>query len=346
MFKWIHFAATLAFAALAGTSTAWGQSLTGQCREWSKLFTDLAPMMAVLEAKFPELEITLKNKLLPLTSGQLQETAVSAMQAQQEFLSALRKYHASIEVLNYHLQRCAKATGSTNTEAQPAIPATPPDLKSSPAAVPPAQTDVKPAAEAPTGRSETANLASPFREAEAARNRGDFATAIQTYRSLAEQGHAAAQLKLGVMYVKAQGVPQDFAVAQMWFKRAAGNPAADQATRDDAIYNIELIAKRLAIAGQEGRQQRENGAEDASAARQTPQVRQQQTTTETIQEKILSDNMKKYEFARRMGGVFEMCFALHQIVENYRNLRDEENYRKWDQIETRDCANGGFRLPR
>src|SRR5713101_8217961 len=77
-----------------------------------------------------------------------------------------------------------------------------------------------------------AAVAGPFEDAEAARNRGDYSTAIQTYRSLADQDRAAAQLMLGVMYVKAQGVPQDLDAAQMWFKRAASNPAADQATRD------------------------------------------------------------------------------------------------------------------
>jgi hypothetical protein len=62
------------------------------------------------------------------------------------------------------------------------------------------------------------------------------------------------------MYVKAQGVSQDLAVAQMWFNRAAGNPASDQATRDNAIYNSDLIAKQLAIGGGD------------SARRQSPTV--------------------------------------------------------------------------
>src|SRR5450830_958585 len=75
-----------------------------------------------------------------------------------------------------------------------------------------------------------AAVAGPFEDAEAARNRGDYATALPIYRSLADQGHAASQLTLGVMYVKAQGVPQDLADAWTWFKRAAANPAADKAT--------------------------------------------------------------------------------------------------------------------
>ena len=47
------------------------------------------------------------------------------------------------------------------------------------------------------------------------------------------------------MYVKGQGVPPDPAVAWTWFKRAAENPHADHATHDDAIYNGNLITKRI-----------------------------------------------------------------------------------------------------
>ena len=55
-------------------------------------------------------------------------------------------------------------------------------------------------------------IAGPFEDAEAARDRGDY-------------------------------VPRDLDAAQMWFKRAAGNPAADQGTRDDPNYNGNLITR-------------------------------------------------------------------------------------------------------
>ncbi len=44
-------------------------------------------------------------------------------------------------------------------------------------------------------------------------SRGDYATALQEFKPLAEQGHAKAQATLGGMYTIGLGVPQDFAEA-------------------------------------------------------------------------------------------------------------------------------------
>ena len=51
--------------------------------------------------------------------------------------------------------------------------------------------------------------------------RGDYATALQEFKPLAEQGDARAQFRLGVMYFKGQGVPRDYAEAVKWFRKAA-----------------------------------------------------------------------------------------------------------------------------
>jgi hypothetical protein len=255
MTKFIHFAALLIAAALAGTSMASGQSLTNEeCRELGKALSKFPPVMGAVEEGLPKFENALKDKLLPRTSDQLRATTVSAIQASQELLPVLRNFNARVEAIGNQLQLCADASPamkSPDASTPPTNPVAPKDdLKSGTASVSPPPGASAPVAkvEPPTVRSDTANLASRFQDAEAARNRGDYTTAIQTYRSLADQGHAAAQLALGLMYVKAQGVPQDLTVAQIWFKRAVTNPAADQATRDDANYNSEFIAKRLATA--------------------------------------------------------------------------------------------------
>ena len=60
-----------------------------------------------------------------------------------------------------------------------------------------------------------------FDEGVAASNRGDYATAVREWLPLAEQGYVNAQYNLGVMYVKGQGVPQDYVQAAMWYRRAA-----------------------------------------------------------------------------------------------------------------------------
>ena len=49
----------------------------------------------------------------------------------------------------------------------------------------------------------------------------DYAEAVKWYRKAAEQGDATAQSNLGVMYEKGQGVPQDYAEAVKWWRKAA-----------------------------------------------------------------------------------------------------------------------------
>lgn len=49
----------------------------------------------------------------------------------------------------------------------------------------------------------------------------DDATAVEWYRKAAERGYAVAQSNLGFMYDTGQGVPQDDATAVEWFRKAA-----------------------------------------------------------------------------------------------------------------------------
>ena len=63
--------------------------------------------------------------------------------------------------------------------------------------------------------------AGSFEDGLAAFKRGDYATAFQLWRPLAEQGHAIAQANVGVMYYEGRGVTQDYAEAVKWYRRAA-----------------------------------------------------------------------------------------------------------------------------
>jgi TPR repeat protein len=49
----------------------------------------------------------------------------------------------------------------------------------------------------------------------------DYATAMGWYRKAAEQGNAVAQNNLGLTYFEGRGVPQDYVIAHMWFNLAA-----------------------------------------------------------------------------------------------------------------------------
>jgi hypothetical protein len=63
--------------------------------------------------------------------------------------------------------------------------------------------------------------AGPFEDATAAYKKGDYATALELMRPLAEEGDVAAQFNLGVMYQLSHGVPQDNGAAVSWYRKAA-----------------------------------------------------------------------------------------------------------------------------
>lgn len=63
---------------------------------------------------------------------------------------------------------------------------------------------------------------------------------VAKWRKMAtEEGVPSAQINLGYMYAKGNGVPQDFALAHMWFNLAA---AAGDA---DAVSNRDFVAERM-----------------------------------------------------------------------------------------------------
>jgi uncharacterized protein len=55
-------------------------------------------------------------------------------------------------------------------------------------------------------------ITGPLDEGVAAAQKGDYARAVQLFRSLADHGDAGGQYNLGVMYQYGWGVPQDYAV--------------------------------------------------------------------------------------------------------------------------------------
>jgi uncharacterized protein len=49
----------------------------------------------------------------------------------------------------------------------------------------------------------------------------DNTEALSWYRLAADQGYAAAQFDLGMMYATGEGVPQDYVAAASWYRLAA-----------------------------------------------------------------------------------------------------------------------------
>ncbi|BBF14705.1 TPA: tetratricopeptide repeat protein [Haemophilus influenzae] len=70
-------------------------------------------------------------------------------------------------------------------------------------------------------------LEQQFQQGSEATTRGDYQTTFKFLLPLAEQGNALAQMMLGVMYAKGQGVKQDDVEAVKWYRKAAEQGYAD-----------------------------------------------------------------------------------------------------------------------
>ena len=70
-------------------------------------------------------------------------------------------------------------------------------------------------------------LAADFQAGVEAYDRGEYAVALREFHPLAERGYTPAQLYLGGMYRRGDGVPQDGAEAAKWYRKAAEQGDAD-----------------------------------------------------------------------------------------------------------------------
>lgn len=86
--------------------------------------------------------------------------------------------------------------------------------------------------------------ADPLQDGLASYSRGDYPTAKRLLDPLAAGGDADAQLTLGLMFTKGQGVETDLAAALSWFEQAASNSKASPSVHDDAAYNRDFILKK------------------------------------------------------------------------------------------------------
>ena len=66
----------------------------------------------------------------------------------------------------------------------------------------------------------------------------NYAEAAKWYRLAAEQGHASAQYRLGILYILSRGVPQNFAEAAKWYRLAAEQGHALAQFRLGQLYGL------------------------------------------------------------------------------------------------------------
>ena len=80
-------------------------------------------------------------------------------------------------------------------------------------------------------------------------DRGDYDTALREFRLLAEQGHAQAQVNLGILYSQGRGVPKDSVQAYGWYTLAAGQ-GDDLATKFQTLLEKSMTPDQNAEAQQ------------------------------------------------------------------------------------------------
>lgn len=69
----------------------------------------------------------------------------------------------------------------------------------------------------------------------------DVAEALKWFRRAAEQGNAKAQFNLGLMYYEGRGVPQDYVAAHMFF-----NLAGARAKNPERVREVQEVRDQLA----------------------------------------------------------------------------------------------------
>ena len=106
-----------------------------------------------------------------------------------------------------------------------------------------------------------------WKEALAAYQRGDFINAFTLTYPLAEKGDPLAQVQVGTMYLKGQGVAKDIAEGARWFRRAADQGHPLGLTRLAELYlRGRGVERDLAIAAALFRKAAEGGFAEAQLA--------------------------------------------------------------------------------
>jgi hypothetical protein len=60
-----------------------------------------------------------------------------------------------------------------------------------------------------------------------------------------------------------------------------------------------------------------------------------------VEQHVADDAVKQYEIAKRDGAQMDVCVHAGLVSAAYIQAKDEENYRKWKQIENDECARAG-----
>lgn len=113
------------------------------------------------------------------------------------------------------------------------------------------------------------SVAGPLEDGLAAASKGDFATALELWKPLAEQGNADAQYNLGLLYENGSGVSRNSNEAMRWYGKAAAQGNILARAKLDLAYEAARKAqeerKALAAQAAEEEEARRRAAEKQKA---------------------------------------------------------------------------------
>lgn len=200
-----------------------------------------------LRESYEELEQARKELAeLKAQLARLQPTAVAETPARPEPVPVVKRMRQKEEQVQQEI--------AIKRAEETAVPAsTAPEMPHVLAAVPALQPAAAPAARPePAAQDEGALLAdyrrtlqtieveAAFQTAMMARAKGDFATMFREMTALANEGYAKAQARLGWMYQRGLGVPQDYQQARAWYEKAGANGLANAIAHVGKLYELGL----------------------------------------------------------------------------------------------------------
>ena len=137
--------------------------------------------------------------------------------------------------------------------------------------------------------------AGPLEDGIAAHQSANYAVALNTFRTLAEQGSAAAQFNLGQMYRLAQGVPRDYVDAAKWYHLAAEQgDAQSQYNLGVMYYNAQGVSRNFVFSHMWLTLSATSGAENAVRNRQM--LARQMTPEQIAQARQLTRACQQQDF--------------------------------------------------
>jgi TPR repeat protein len=84
------------------------------------------------------------------------------------------------------------------------------------------------------------NVEANYQEGVSALEAGDYETAMNRFRSAAEEGHAGAQAAIGELYNMGKGTPRDAQEAGKWYRLAAEQGHVDAQVTLGWMYRMDV----------------------------------------------------------------------------------------------------------